>query len=167
MYVKSRRKEGMSTFKVLDTLLDIRWWLRDQDKWVQGSFAADDKGIAVKMDSPHVYKVCISGAAYLKAGITDPDRVIDRAQFTHYSLVMEELNRSQRELHPGYDDIVSLNDNTDHATVLRVLDHAITRVAAPLFEEAQGDYLRRCWLNILINDTYAPVNNEQEVLTHA
>src|SRR5580765_3307134 len=102
MYVKPRRKESMSTFKVLDTMLDIRWWLRDQDKWVQGSFAADDKGVAVKLDSPHVHKVCVSGAAYLKAGITEPDHVHDRAAFLHYSAVMSELNESARELYPHY-----------------------------------------------------------------
>lgn len=100
----------MNTLKVLK---DARAKIENPEHWCQGHYAVTTAGKGVGPAHPRACAWCAQGALEASGFTPYSSDAIGLAQ-----LAAEEL---------GFASIPELNDTTDHATVLTMLDRAIER----------------------------------------
>ena len=104
----------------------VRALIEDPARWCQGSWAKDAAGQGVDEESPTACRWCLDGAA-LK---------VSRHTARMHGDLWNVLSRAAKDL--GYVGHMALNDEADHATVLRCIDLAIsqTDISTPLEDQS-------------------------------
>lgn len=92
--------------------------IADPKHWTQGVGARDASGNPIASDAPECVCWCAAGAIYKASS-----DALDDGYASHYGET--KLWVDQMAWKRGFANIESLNDNTDHATVLAVFDEAI------------------------------------------
>ena len=106
----------------MELLERARDLIKDINNWVQRGFACNEYGHYVDTVSPDAVSFCALGALYRAGDMSSAfhfahtKRTVTRAR--------EMLDEEAREM--GYPGIQSLNDFTDHRTVLAMYDRVIT-----------------------------------------
>lgn len=105
---------------VVATLTALRELLGDETRWTQGSNARDRQDSQVNWDHPEACKFCLNGGLLKVSGYKSGE------EYSHsFDMSERYLSKCSSELFDqGY---VTVNDDRDHAAVVKVMDCAIKR----------------------------------------
>lgn len=101
---------------IRDQLIAARKLIEQPEHWTQGTYARDKNGKRVPPKSPEAVCWCAFGAI-----------LTQDISYEEEMGIKTELNKAARKL--GQRLFFSLNDNTDHETVLKMFDLSIEGIA--------------------------------------